>query len=183
MAACIALLRGINVGRTKRIAMADLRTLLETLGYSDVRTLLNSGNAVFQATRPNPGKISAAIETAIQAHFGFSAPVIVLTAPELDAVIAENALPQAVRGPSKFLVAFASTAASLARFRPLLEKSWAPDVLAVGPRAAYLWCANGIAESKLALEFMRATADTITTRNWATVLKLQAAACTRPHAA
>ncbi len=52
MTQCIALLRGINVGRAKRIAMAELRELIEALGFSDVRTLLNSGNAVFQAARP-----------------------------------------------------------------------------------------------------------------------------------
>ena len=50
MARCVALFRGINVGRTKRIAMADLRGVLESLGYTRVRTLLNSGNAVFDVT-------------------------------------------------------------------------------------------------------------------------------------
>ena len=63
MTRCIAFLRGINVGRAKRIAMADLRALIEGLGFSEVRTLLNSGNVVFDATRPDQGKIALAIQT------------------------------------------------------------------------------------------------------------------------
>jgi uncharacterized protein (DUF1697 family) len=51
----VALLRGINVGKAKRVAMADLRALLEELGYADVRTLLNSGNVVFTAPRAAKG--------------------------------------------------------------------------------------------------------------------------------
>ena len=56
----VALLRGINVGRAKRVAMADLRALVEDLGYCDVRTLLNSGNVVFTAARAAPGTLRAA---------------------------------------------------------------------------------------------------------------------------
>jgi uncharacterized protein (DUF1697 family) len=85
MSYCIALLRGANVGRANRIAMADLRRLIDELGYSEVRTLLNSGNAVFQASRPNARRIASAIEDSIQRKLGFSVPVIVHAARELDA--------------------------------------------------------------------------------------------------
>ena len=61
MTQCIALLRGINVGRAKRIAMADLRTLVEELGFRNVKTLLNSGNVVFDAARPNTKRIATTI--------------------------------------------------------------------------------------------------------------------------
>lgn len=176
MTQCIALLRGINVGRAKRVAMADLRSLIEGLGFLDVRTLLNSGNAVFQAARPNPRKVASAIEAAIQSEFGFSVPVVVLTARDLHTIVAENSLPQAADAPSKFLVAFVPKGAVLEKAKPLLAEDWAPDALAVGSKAAYLWCACGIIESKLIKAFSRATADVATTRNWGTVLKLQAAA-------
>lgn len=176
MTRCIALLRGINVGRAKRIAMADLRGLLEDLGYADVRTLLNSGNAVFGAQGADPGPIARAIEAAIQQRFGFAVPVVVHTAQDLERIIAENPLPQAAQEPSRFLVAFAISGATLKKARPLLAQPWAPESLAVGSRAAYLWCPGGILESKLLAAFTRATADAVTTRNWATVLKLQAAA-------
>jgi uncharacterized protein (DUF1697 family) len=88
MTVCVALLRGINVGKAKRIAMADLRALIEGLGYTDVRTLLNSGNVVFSASRGATAAIAAAIEKAIVARFGFSAAVVVVTAKELEAIVA-----------------------------------------------------------------------------------------------
>lgn len=172
---CIALLRGINVGRAKRIRMAELRSLIEGLGFSDVRTLLNTGNALFRATRPNRPKIASAIESAIESKFGFSAAVIVLTARDLNAVVAENPLSEADENPSRFLVAFPGKSADLKHAKPLLAEDWAPEALVVGSKAAYLWCARGILESELIPAFWRATADTATTRNWATVLKLQAA--------
>jgi uncharacterized protein (DUF1697 family) len=183
MTTCIALLRGINVGRAKRIAMADLRKLVEELGYAEVRTLLQSGNIVFQVSRPNVGRIAAAIEASIQRDFGFPVPVIVHTARELTEVVAGNPLRQAAGDPSKFLVAFVSRTDTLDKARLLHRQAWAPDAMAVGRRAVYLWCANGIIESKLMQAFARATADAATTRNWATVLKLQAAATGIPDGA
>jgi len=176
MTQCVALLRGINVGRAKRVPMADLRSLIEGLGFADVRTLLNSGNAVFQASRPSPAKVASAIETAIRREFGFLVPVIVLTARDLHTVVAENPLPQASDDPSKFLVAFVAKGAVLGKAKALFQESWAPEALAIGSKAAYLWCPRGIIESKLIKAFSRVTADAATTRNWGTVLKLQAAA-------
>jgi len=174
MTQCIGLLRGINVGRAKRVPMAELRKLVETLGYSGVRTLLNSGNVVFEAGRPSVSKIAASIEAAIQARFQFPVPVVVVTSAELKTIIAENPLLHSARDPSKQLVAFAANSSPLLEAKALLAQSWSPDELAVGSKAAYLWCANGIIESKLMQVFSRVTRDATTTRNWATVLKLQA---------
>lgn len=178
---CMALLRGINVGRAKRIAMADLRELLTDLGLREVRTLLNSGNALFLAPHGNTRQLASSIEGALRERHGFAVPVVVLTAADLQAVIAANPLPQAALDASKFLVAFACTDGTLAGAAPLREQSWAPDALALGERAAYLWCAQGVTDSRLAQAFTRATADAVTTRNWATVLKLQAAVTGLPH--
>ena len=61
----VALLRGINVGRAKRVAMAELRALIEGLGYGDVRTLLNSGNVVFSASAATAGNAASRIEEAL----------------------------------------------------------------------------------------------------------------------
>src|SRR5436190_7614221 len=88
----VALLRGINVGRAKRVAMADLRALIEGLGYGDVRTLLNSGNVVFTAPRAAPDNAAARIEKALATDLGVSARVTVLTAQELAEAVAANPL-------------------------------------------------------------------------------------------
>jgi uncharacterized protein (DUF1697 family) len=170
---CVALLRGINVGKAKRIAMADLRDLVERLGFANVRTLLNSGNVVFSADRSSTSQIAASIEAAIEKRCGFSSRVVVVDAAALDKIIDRNPLREVATDPSKHLVAFAASAAGLAKVKPLLAQDWAPDELAIVDKAAYLWCAKGILKSNVAPAFMRAVGEGATTRNWATVLKLQ----------
>jgi uncharacterized protein (DUF1697 family) len=176
MSECIALIRGINVGRGKRVSMSDLRHLFGELGHTNVRTLLNSGNVLFQSPRPNVSKLSSGIEAAIAAKCGFSATVAVITAAELTSIIDENPLLQVATDPAKHLVAFASHPKLLVPLRPMLKETWSPDALAITSRAAYLWCSTGILDSKVSQAFARKSGAGVTTRNWATVLKLQAAA-------
>lgn len=177
----VALLRGINVGRAKRIAMADLRALVEGLGYGEVRTLLNSGNVVF--TAPRGGAAAAAarrIEEAIAEQLGVTSRVTVLGAGELDALVTGNPLLPllGVAGdPTRLMVAVLNDPSHGARLAPLAAQEWAPDVLAVGERVAYMWCPGGILDSRLAEAVGRALRDGVTTRNWATMLKLHALAC------
>jgi uncharacterized protein (DUF1697 family) len=173
---CIALIRGINVGRTKRIAMADLRQIVVSLGHQNVRTVLNSGNVLFQCARPNGLKLALGIQNAVADRAGFSVAATVVTAAALAAVVRENPLLRVAADPARHLVAFATQPRSLASLRPLLLESWAPDAFAIGSRAAYLWCAAGLIDSRLAKVFARRAGESVTTRNWATVLKLLAAA-------
>jgi uncharacterized protein (DUF1697 family) len=170
----VALLRGINVGRAKRVAMADLRALVENLGYGDVRTLLNSGNVVFTTPRAAAGDAAARIEKAIATKLGVSARVTVISAADLAAAISENPLLEVADDHSRLLVAVLSNGADLAKLEPLMKQDWAADVLAIGSQVAYLWCAEGILASKLLVAVSRALGDAVTTRNWATVLKLHA---------
>jgi uncharacterized protein (DUF1697 family) len=160
---CVALLRGINVGRAKRIAMADLRALVEGLGFTEVGTMLNSGNVTFRAARPDVGAVASSIEAAIAAQLRISVPVVVVTERDLHAIVKANPLPQAEDDPSRFLVAFVKATGSLTLAKPLLAASWEPEAIALGCNAAYLWCANGIIESKLIPAFARATGEGGTT--------------------
>lgn len=170
----VALLRGINVGRAKRVAMADLRALIEDLGYGDVHTLLNSGNVVFSATAATGVNAAARIEESLATKLGVAARVTLLTAAELAGIVAENPLLAVANDPPRLLVAVLSDPADRARLEPLLQQDWAPDNLAIGRRAAYVWCAGGILESRLAQAVGRALGSAGTTRNWATILKLHA---------
>jgi len=170
----VALIRGINVGRAKRVAMADLRALVETLGYRDPRTLLNSGNIVFDAGRGRPGSIGSRLEKEISVRLGVSARVIVLEAADFTRVVEENTLSERADNPSRLLVAFLADPSDRARLRPLLRQDWTPDALAVGTRAAYLWCPNGILQGRLPEAVGRALGDATTSRNWTTVTRLQA---------
>jgi uncharacterized protein (DUF1697 family) len=176
-----ALLRGINVGRAKHIAMADLRALVEELGYGEVRTLLNSGNVVFTAPRGGTGAAAARrIEEVIAAQLGVSSRVTVLSADELDAMVTGNPLLPLLDvavDPTRLMLAVLNDPQHGSRLAPLVEEEWAPDVLAVGERVAYMWCPQGILDSRLAEAVGRALRNGVTTRNWATMLKLHALAC------
>jgi uncharacterized protein (DUF1697 family) len=168
----VALLRGINVGRAKRVAMADLRALFEGLGYGDVRTLLNSGNVVFSASAATAGDAAARIEASLVSKFGVSARVTMLTAAELAGIVIENPMLEIADVPARLLVAVLSDPADRAKLEPLFEQDWSPDALALGRRVAYVWCSGGILESRLAQAVGRALGSAVTTRNWATILKL-----------
>lgn len=172
----VALLRGINVGRAKRVAMADLRALLEELGYSDVRTLLNSGNVVFTAPGVKPDDAAARIEEALPKRTGVSSRITVLTAEELAAVVRENPLLDVATDPTRLFAAVLNNKTVRRKLEPLLQKDWAPEVLALGPRVAYIWCPEGLLASQLFEAVGRALGDAVTTRNWATLTKLHALA-------
>lgn len=168
----VALLRGVNVGRAKRVAMADLRALVEDLGYRDVRTLLNSGNVVFTVPGVSRGDPAARIEKAITTRLGLSSKVTVLTAKELAAVVTDNPLRQVADNPSRLFVCFLSNPADQKALKPLVRQDWAPEIMAIGPRVVYLWCPEGMLASRLPEAVGRALGDAVTTRNWATVMKL-----------
>jgi uncharacterized protein (DUF1697 family) len=172
----VALLRGINVGTAKRIAMADLRTLFEDLGHRDVATLLNSGNVVFTVVRKGAVDEAARIEKAIVDRLGVSTRVTILTAGELATALDANPLKAIARDPSRMLLMALSDQKASARLKPLLGQRWAPEAIALGTRVAYLWCANGIAKGRLWTEANRAVGDGGTARNLSTMTKLLALA-------
>jgi len=113
----VALLRGVNVGKAKRVPMAELRTLLSRLGYARVATLLNSGNAVFHAPRGTPAKHSADIAAAIFAQLKVTVPVIVKSASELTAIVSESPITPATDEHPRFLVAFVQDTKALIESR------------------------------------------------------------------
>ena len=174
--ACVALLRGINVGRARRLAMADLRKLMTKLGYGDVRTHLNSGNIVFTVPGSARGDPAVRIEKAIATSLGVSTRVTVLTGLEMAAVVSENPLGKIAADPSRFLVAVLSNPADRALLKPLTKQDFGPEALALGSRVAYLWCAGGILESRLWQSVGRILGDGVTSRNWSTMTRLHAMA-------
>src|SRR5581483_1463728 len=87
----ILLLRGINVGSRKRVAMPDLRALLTDAGFEDVRTYVQSGNVVI-SSRVAPARVGAQAEALIAERFGFDVDVIVRTAADLAKVVERNPL-------------------------------------------------------------------------------------------
>jgi uncharacterized protein (DUF1697 family) len=169
----VALLRGINnAGSGPRIAMADLRALFARLAFGDVRTLLNSGNVVFSVPAKGSATVLTRIEKALAAELGFTSFVALLPGDEVVAAVRDNPLADVATNPSHLLVVVPRGPSDLDRLKPLLEQRWAPEALALGRRVAYLWCANGVADSLLWPAVERALERSCTARNIATMTKL-----------
>jgi uncharacterized protein (DUF1697 family) len=170
---CVALLRGVNLSGHKKVPMAQLKVMVEGLGFSAVRTLLNSGNVVFTARKPQVAKAAARIQAAILDEMGVSTRVTVLTASELESMLDENPIAGMCDNPSRMLLAVFAEPAAREKAIALMEKEWRPEVLAIGTRAAYLWCANGISAGQLGFAVDRALKDGVTARNLGTMMKLR----------
>jgi len=99
----------------------------------------------------------------------------VLTAAEFSRVVEENALVERANDPSRLLVAFCSDPSRLKQLDALDRQEWAPEAMAAGSLAAYVWCSEGILASRLLEAVGRALGDSTTTRNWTTVSRVEAA--------
>ncbi|MGW1157895.1 DUF1697 domain-containing protein [Streptomyces sp. NPDC002513] len=170
-----ALLRGINVGGSKKLPMAELRTLMEGLGYDGVRTYLQSGQAVFSCDHDDEESLAAGLTEAIEKRFGFSVDVIVRDHAYLTSVRAACPFPADRLEGRQLHVTYFSQPVGAERFAEIDAAVYRPEEFRLGDRALYLYAPVGLGRSKLAehLARRRLTKDVIaTTRNWNTVVKL-----------
>jgi uncharacterized protein (DUF1697 family) len=170
----VALLRAVNLGARNRIAMADLRELLQGLGYSAVRTHLQSGNAVF--TGPPgaaPESLAAEIEAALVAELGLQARVLVRTRSELERVLVANPLLDVATDHGRLLVMFLSGTPDPDAVGGLAPADFEPEMFAVGEREIYAWYPEGVQTARLSNAFWeRRLMVASTGRNWRTVTRL-----------
>jgi uncharacterized protein (DUF1697 family) len=161
----IALLRGINLGAKRRVAMADLRALLEELGYTDVRTVLASGNAIFT------GRTSRTkLEQALEQRFEMKIDVVLRTMDELQAVIDADPFGEEIDNPTRYFVVFLDREPNL---DALAGQDFAPDKFIARGTEIYAWCPEGMQDSRLMKALGKpGLAGTATVRNWATINKL-----------
>ena len=176
MTTYVALLRGVNVGKAKRVPMAEFKKLLAGLGHEDVVTLLNSGNAVFRSKSVAPARIASDIAGAISRKLTVEVPVIVKSAKEIAAIVADNPFEVDASEHSRFLVVFTQDSATLAELAAIPSLATPPERFAIGRHAAYLHCAEGILKSKAGEALLGRIGRRATTRNLATTLKLLALA-------
>jgi len=168
-----ALLRGINVGGNKKVPMAALRELLQGLGYADVATVLQSGNAVFSSPEQPTQPMARANADRVTSEFAMDVKVVVRTSSELADVIKRSPLPDGPENPSRFFVAFLSAAPDPGAAGALESASFDPDRIWVSGSEAFLWCPAGAADTKLTNNFLeKRLGVTATSRNWNTVTKL-----------
>jgi uncharacterized protein (DUF1697 family) len=173
----VALLRGINVGKAKRIGMAELRALVEELGYADVKTLLTSGNVVFSAAKTDPQKAASRIEKAVEAKLGVSARVIVVSGKELSAIMGADPFGRIVDNPSRYLVGILGEPSDRRKLAEVTARDWGGEKIALGTgaatRAFFMWIPNGVIQSTLNAAVSRVLKDGMTARNWSTMSKLK----------
>ncbi|WP_328536043.1 DUF1697 domain-containing protein [Streptomyces sp. NBC_00344] len=169
------LLRGINVGGRRKVPMAELRELLTGLGHGDVRTYLNSGNAVFSSTETDEEGLASGIEEAIESHFGFGVPCLVRGGPYLRAVADACPFPTAELEAKQLHVTYYSGRVDPERFAAIDPEARLPEEFRLGDRALYLYAPDGLGRSRLAEELARPALNKGiigTSRNWNTVVKL-----------
>ncbi|WP_328437928.1 DUF1697 domain-containing protein [Streptomyces sp. NBC_00444] len=170
-----ALLRGINVGGSRKVPMAELRTLMEGLGHGGVRTYLQSGQAVFSSGHGDEESLAAELTRAIEKHFGFGVDVIVRDHAYLKAVAEACPFPAADLEAKQLHVTYFSAPVDPDRFAEIDQAAYLPEEFRLGDRALYLYAPNGLGRSKLAehLSKPRLNKGVIaTSRNWNTVVKL-----------
>ena len=171
MARYVALLRGINVGRNKRVAMADLRALLANLGFTDVRTHLNSGNALFTAPDTRTTELVDRITAAIAEGLGLDVRCVVLTADELRAAIAAHPFADVATNGSRMMAWFCSAPPDPdgAAMREALALD--PDNARLVGAVLYQWCPDGLMGAPPVAGGIEPEV-VVTSRNWNTVTKL-----------
>jgi uncharacterized protein (DUF1697 family) len=168
----VVLLRGINVGRSRRIGMGPLREALTAAGYTGVRTHLQSGNVVLDADR-TAADLASDVTALVQQSFGFDVPVMVRTAPELAAVATADPLAGTVTDPTRYLVTFLPTVPDAARVAELPEPGPGEGAYRVVGRELYLWLPDGVLQTPVgSWRWDRLLGMTGTARNWNTVRAL-----------
>ena len=173
------LLRGINLGRNRRIGMGPLRELLTARGYEGVRTLLQSGNVVLDTDRA-AADLAGDVEQALEAEFGFPVPVVVRTGAELSAVLAADPLAGTWTDPTRHLVTFLAAEPDPALVAALPEAGPGDGAYRLVGRELYLWLPDGVSVSPIGKwRWDQLIGVPGTARNWTTVGKLATMAAAR----
>ena len=172
-----ALLRAINLGARNRIAMPDLRALVEGLGHEDVATYLQSGNVVFSASASagGAGEIAAGISAAIAEQLGLDVAVLVRSGKDLARTAEGNPFAGRERTGNELHVTFLADTPAADGAPALAAPEGEPAEFAVAGREVYLFCPHGYGRTKLHNAFLEQRLGVAaTTRNWRTVQALAA---------
>lgn len=167
----VAMLRGINVSGQKIIKMEELRGSFETLGFTRVRTYVQSGNVIFEAPKTAPDHLSENIKERILRDFSFPVPLVLRTSDEMRRIVDDNPfLKERGIDRSKLHVTFLSELPAKADLGKMDGLNGDPDRVRIKRREVCLHCPNGYGRTKLSnAVFERLLSVDATTRNWKTV--------------
>jgi len=174
----IALLRAVNLGSHGKVSMPELQKFVVGLGFSHVRTLLNSGNLIFAGGAQTDSEIETLLERESAARLQLPTAYLVRTVEEWVDLIAGNPFPkEAHSDPSHVVVMFLKNPPDASAVEALRAAIRGPEIIRAGGRQLYISYPAGIGTSKLTNTVIENKLRTRGTgRNWNTVLKLQALA-------
>ncbi|MCZ6698847.1 MAG: DUF1697 domain-containing protein [Planctomycetota bacterium] len=173
MSTWIAFFRGINVGGKNSLPMKDLVRELEALDLRDVRTYIQSGNAVFESPKKVPATLGARIASRIEKRHGFKPQVLILSAGALEKAIRSNPFPEAASEPKSLHFCFLASLPRSPDIDALTAAQTRTERFRLIGQVLYLHTPDGIGRSKLAATVEKALGVTVTARNWRTVDSLR----------
>jgi uncharacterized protein (DUF1697 family) len=163
----IALLRGVNVGTGRKVPMNDLRALFDSLGHTDVRTYIQSGNVVFATKDAAPARVQSAIEQGITRDFGLDVAVLLRKRADVAKVLERNPF------GAEAYITFLDDLPDRKLVAALDPAPYSPDEFVVYGREVFVRCPNGYGRTKINNAFFeRKLATRATTRNYKTVMTL-----------
>jgi uncharacterized protein (DUF1697 family) len=169
----IALFRGINVGGKNTLPMRELVALIEDMKAKNVRTYIQSGNAVFQSAEKNTSEISKRLTADIKKHYGFEPHILILEKEAIDRAIAENPFPEAEADPSSLHLGFLYAAPKTPDREKLNSFRKERERFHLNDKVFYLHAPEGVGKSRLAASSERLIGVPMTDRNWRTVCKIR----------
>lgn len=173
----VALLRGINVGGHKKVPMVDLKKMMMEMGFTDVKTLLNSGNVVFKSKKINASSsIEQEMESALEKTFGFPVPVLVRKGSDITQLV--NSAPFAdidVTKDTRLYLTFVKSEPMNVPAQPWYSKDKSFTILKYENNVIHSVLDLSISKTIAAMKILEDSfGKDITTRNWNTVVKLEA---------
>src|ERR687889_126339 len=168
----IALFRGINVGGNNVLPMKELVSRLESIGAQNVKTYIQSGNAIFQSQEANASLLSDKISAAIKKSHGFEPQVFLLKLEDMEKVVDANPFPEAESEPKTLHVHFLASMPKNPDLGALESIKSDRERFALKDKVFYLHAPDGIGRSKLAANTEKLLGVAITSRNWRTVCKV-----------
>lgn len=168
----VALFRGINVGGKAMLPMKELVAILEERGCQNIKTYIQSGNAVFESKEQDASRLAAKISGDIKERRGFAPHVLLLELRDLEKAIKGNPFPEAETDPQALHLGFLAAVPTSPDLKKLASLKSATERFHLGNNVFYLHAPDGIGGSKLAANAERLLGVPMTDRNWRTVHKI-----------
>jgi len=168
----VALFRGINVGGKNALPMKELVAVLENLGSQNVKTYIQSGNAVFESKEKDTLRLSNKISAEINKRRGFEPHVLLLGLEDIERAITENPFPEAETDPQALHIGFLASAPQNPSLKTLESLKRDSERFQLIDKMFYLHAPEGVGRSKLAANAEKLLGAPMTDRNWKTVCKI-----------